>query len=191
MGHLSNPRKVAQACLAASILLPGSATLAAAHTPGDATSSASVVRPGQLAPNAPFTNVDGKVQQLSAYKGHPVIVWQVTTWCPSCAAGLRTFAEHKKQIDHSDLTVLVLRDYENGGYPGPGMRDFAKAVAPALLNDPHFVFGEDTQTLFERYNPGKFVDIYQVISRDSKIRLLSSSPSATFGKIEALIQPRP
>ena len=191
MVHFSTLRLVGRACLTASILLAGSTSRAAADTPGEARSAPPVATPGQLAPNASFRTVDGTVQQLDAYQGHPVIVWQVTTWCPSCAAGLRTFAEHKAQIDQSNMTVLVLRDYKNGGYPGPGMRDFANSVAPALLKDPHFVFGEDTQALFERYNPDKFVDIYQVIAPDGKVRLVSSSPSATFGKIEVFLQPRP
>jgi len=185
------PRKVGQACLAASMLLAGSTVAAVAGAPGAACPTPTVATSGQLAPNAPFTTVDGKVVQLDAYKGHPVIVWQVTTWCPSCAAGLRTFADHQAQIDRSDLTVLVLRDYDNGGYPGPAMRDFAKSVAAPLLKDPHFVFGKDTKALFDRYNPRKFVDIYQVIAADGRVRLTSSSPSATFGKIEAFLQPRP
>ncbi len=189
---ISSPisRKIVRAGLIGSSLLAGGAGPALAGTQIAAQATPPVAAPGRIAPNAPFTTVDGKVQQLDAYKGHPVIVWQVTTWCPSCAAGLRTFAEHQAQIDRSDLTVLVLRDYKNGGYPGPGMRDFAKSVAPALLADPHFVFGKDSQALFERYNPRKFVDIYQAIAADGRIRLVSSSPSATFDKIEALIRPR-
>jgi thiol-disulfide isomerase/thioredoxin len=185
------PRKVGQACLTASILLAGGAVPAMAGAVTTARFTLPVARPGQLAPNAPFKTVDGKMVQIDAYKGHPVIVWQVTTWCPSCAAGLRTFADHQAQIDHSDMTVLVLRDYDNGGYPGPVMRDFAKSVAATLLDDPHFVFGDDTKALFERYNPGKFVDIYQVVAADGRVRLASSSPSATFDKIEAFLRPRP
>ena len=185
------PRKVGQACLTASILLAGGAVPTMAGAVTTARSTLPVARPGQLAPNAPFKTVDGKMVQIDAYKGHPVIVWQVTTWCPSCAAGLRTFADHQAQIDHSDMTVLVLRDYDNGGYPGPVMRDFAKSVAATLLDDPHFVFGDDTKALFERYNPGKFVDIYQVVAADGRVRLASSSPSATFDKIEAFLRPRP
>ena len=187
----SIPRKVVRACLAASMLLAGSAARALAGAPGSACPTPSVATPGQLAPNAPFTTVDGKVVQLDAYKGHQVIVWQVTTWCPSCAAGLRTFAEHQAQVDHSNMTVLVLRDYDNGGYPGPGMREFAKSVAAPLLKDPHFVFGEDTKALFESYNPRKFVDIYQVIAADGRVRLASSSPSVTYGKIEGFLRPKP
>ncbi len=183
--------KIAQSCLTALFLLAGSALSAMAGAPLTARSTPPVATLDGLAPDAPFTTVGGKVQHLDDYKAHPFIVWQVTTWCPSCAAGLRTFAEHQAQIDRSDLMVLVLRDYKNGGYPGPGMRDFARSTAPALLKDPHFVFGQDSQALFERYNPHKFVDIYQVIAADGQVRLVSSAPSATFDKIEAFIQPSP
>ncbi|MDE2478585.1 MAG: redoxin family protein [Betaproteobacteria bacterium] len=186
----SLPRKISLARLGVSILLICAAVPAMAGTPGQARSTSAVATPGQIAPDAPFTTVDGKVVQLDAYKGRPVIVWQVTTWCPSCAAGLRTFAHHQARIDHSDVTVLVLRDYDNGGYPGPGIRAFASSVAAPLLKDPHFVFGEDTKALFDRYNPRKFVDIYQVIAADGHVRLASSSPSATFGRIEAFLRPR-
>ena len=191
MAPLSTPRVIAQAGLIAFLLLAGSAAPAVAVAATIARPAPPVATLGQLAPDAPFTTVNGEVVQLDAYKGHPVIVWQVTTWCPRCDAGLRTFADHQAQIDRSDITVLVLRDYRNGGYPGPGMRDFAKSVAAPLLEDPHFVFGEDTKALFDRYNPRKFVDIYQVITADGRVRLTSSSPSATFGKIEAFLRPRP
>lgn len=143
---------------------------------------------GEVAPNATFTTVDGKIIALKGYAGHPVVVWQVTTWCPSCKAGLETFAHHESEIDKSDITVLVLRDYQNGGYPGPTMRKFAESVAPKLLHDPHFVFGEDTKALFDLYNPHKFIDVYQVIGADGHIALVSSTPSATFDKIQSFLK---
>lgn len=140
-------------------------------------------------PNAPFI-VDGKSVELKAYLGHPFVIWQVATWCPSCKAGLETFAQHQADIDRSDMTILVLRDYKNGGYPGPGIREFAESVAPKLLNDPHFVFGEDTKSLFDLYNPHKFVDVYQVVAPDGNVAVVSSAPSANFTSIESFIKPK-
>ncbi|WP_293026722.1 hypothetical protein [Pandoraea sp.] len=71
----SIPRKAFQACLAASMLLAASTVAAMAGAPGTARSIPPVATHGELAPNAPFTPVDGNVRQLDAYKGHPVIVW--------------------------------------------------------------------------------------------------------------------
>lgn len=142
-----------------------------------------------VAPNAPFT-LDGKSAELKTYIGHPLVVWQVTTWCPSCKAGLETFAQHQAEIDQSDITILVLRDYQNGGYPGPGMHQFVEQTAPKLLNDPHFVIGDDSKALFDLYNPHHFIDVYQVIAPDGHIAVVSSTPSATFDKIKRFIKPK-
>lgn len=148
------------------------------------------VQQNVVAPNAPF-HTGGHIAELKTYMGHPLVVWQVTTWCPSCRAGLETFARHQAQIDKSDLTIVVLRDYKNGGYhPEASMLQFVEQTAPKLLSDPHFVIGEDTKALFDRYNPHHYIDVYQVIAPDGHIAVDSSAPSATFGKIERFIKPK-
>jgi thiol-disulfide isomerase/thioredoxin len=141
----------------------------------------------RLAADAPFL-VHGDKVFLQSFKGQPIMVWQVTTWCPSCRAGLATMAQHKSLIDASNLKVIVLRDYKNGGYPGEDMEKFVAEAAPTLLHDPHFVFGEDTETLFKLYNPHHYIDVYQLIAPDGRIAVISSTPSATFGKIEQFIK---
>ena len=144
----------------------------------------------QAAPPASFIS-NGKTVALEAFKGHPVMLWQVATWCGSCRAGLRTFAHEKALIDKSDIRVIVLRDYKNGGYPGIGITKFAEQTAPSLMRDPHFVFGNDTKALYTLYNPHHYVDVYDLIGIDNKIQAVSSTPSATFGKIKAFIASEP
>lgn len=176
--------------LLAALVLAGFTSATAFAAPQGKTGPTNVPGPQTVtALNAPFT-VDGKSVELKTYMGHSFVIWQVATWCPSCKAGLETFAQHQAEIDKSDMTILVLRDYKNGGYPGPGIREFAKSVAPGLLNDPHFVFGEDTKSLFDRYNPHKVVDVYQVVAPDGNVAVVSSAPSATFANIERFIKPR-
>lgn len=172
----------------AALVLAGLAAATAAAAPKGKMGPTNAPTPQDVAaPNAPFT-VEGKSVELKTYMGRPLVVWQVATWCPSCKAGLRTFAEHQAEIDKSDMTVLVLRDYRNGGYPGPGMHKFVEQTAPKLLNDPHFVIGDDTKTLFDLYNPHNFVDVYQVIAPDGHVAVVSSTPSASFGKIQRFIK---
>ncbi|GAN78595.1 redoxin family protein [Acidocella aminolytica] len=144
----------------------------------------------QAAPPASFIS-NGKTVELEAFKGHPVMLWQVATWCGSCRAGLRTFAHEKALIDKSDIRVIVLRDYKNGGYPGIGIKKFAEQTAPSLMRDAHFVFGDDTKALYALYNPHHYVDVYDLIGTDNKIQAVSSTPSATFGKIKAFIASEP
>lgn len=136
--------------------------------------------------NAAFVS-NGKTINLSAYRGRPVMVWQVATWCGSCQAGLRMFLQNHSMIDQSDIQVVVLRDYKNGGYPGIGITQFAQQVAPALLHDPHFIFGDDSENLYQLYNPQHYVDIYELIDPDGQVNVVSSAPSATFEKISDFI----
>jgi thiol-disulfide isomerase/thioredoxin len=144
----------------------------------------------QSAPVASFIS-QGKTISLESYRGHPVMLWQVATWCGSCRAGLRIFAKNKAMIDKTDVRVIVLRDYKNGGYPGAGITKFATQAAPSLMHDPHFIFGDDTKALYTHYNPHHYVDVYDLISKDQKITTVSSTPSATFGKIKAFIAADP
>lgn len=144
----------------------------------------------QPAPVASFIS-HGKTISLDTYKRHPIMLWQVATWCGSCRAGLRVFAQNKAMIDKTDIRVIVLRDYKNGGYPGIGITKFATQAAPSLMHDPHFIFGDDTKTLYTLYNPHHYVDVYDLISKDRRITTVSSTPSATFGKIKAFIKADP
>lgn len=141
----------------------------------------------ERAANAPFL-AHGATVYLQSFKGQPLMLWQVATWCPSCRAGLATMAQHQSLIDSSNLKIIVLRDYKNGGYSGEGMTKFVEDAAPTLLHDPHFVIGKDTETLFKLYNPHHYVDVYQLIEPNGHIAAISSTPSVTFSKIARFIK---
>lgn len=145
--------------------------------------------PGKPAPDASFL-VHGDKVPLAAYGGQPLMIWEVATWCGSCKAGLKAFAHRQAVIDKSNLKVIVLRDYKNGGYPGITIGKFAGEVAPSLLKDPHFVFGDATKSLAAAYNPRHYVDIYQLIDAQRRIVAISAAPSVTFKRIEAFAKPR-
>jgi thiol-disulfide isomerase/thioredoxin len=175
------------ALLAGLIALPAVASAAPSGVmgPKDAAS------PGdRTAPLASFIS-RGRTISLGSYKGHPIMLWQVATWCGSCRAGLRVFAQNQTMIDKTNVRVIVLRDYKNGGYPGIGITKFATQAAPSLMGDPHFIFGDDTKALYTLYNPHHYVDVYDLISKNRKITTVSSTPSATFGKIKAFIEAEP
>ncbi|MGH7073455.1 MAG: TlpA family protein disulfide reductase [Stellaceae bacterium] len=176
--------------LPAALTLAMMSSVAFAHPKGKMGPTSAPAPRDTIAPDTQF-HVGERLVDLKTYAGHKLMVWQVTTWCPSCRAGLATFADHQSLIDQSDVRVIVLRDYKNGGYPGVGIRKFAEEVAPKLLHDPHFVFGEDTKTLFDSYNPHHYVDVYQLITPDRHIAAASSTPSVTFDKIEAFIKSKP
>lgn len=136
---------------------------------------------------APFL-VHGKTLNLQSFKGQPVMLWQVATWCKSCAVGLKTLAQNRALIDASNVKVIVLRDYKDGGYPGVSMEKFTAENAPALLHDPHFTIGEDTQELDKRYDPHHYVDIYYLIKPNGRVAMTASNPAMSFNKIKQFIK---
>lgn len=145
------------------------------------------VRSQARADDAPFL-AHGKRMNLRSFKGQPIMLWQVATWCKSCAIGLQTMAQNQALIDASDLKIIVLRDYKNGGYPGDDMEKFVAANAPALLHDSHFIIGEDTEELFRLYNPHHYIDVYHLIEPNGDVAVISSAPSVTFDKIKRFIR---
>ncbi|MGC8522512.1 MAG: oxidoreductase, partial [Steroidobacteraceae bacterium] len=94
-----------------------------------------------LAPLVPFT-VAGRMESTAQLKGHPTLLWLLSTWCGSCAAGLQALRSEAAQLEMARLHVIVLRNYKNGGYPGPHIRSFVKRFAPALLSEPNWTFGQ-------------------------------------------------
>lgn len=166
--------------IAAAVLIPGYGLAAPSGTMGPENPPASSAR---TAPDAAFRS-QGHLVELATYPGHKLMIWEVATWCGSCKAGLKALAHHQALIDKSHLKVIVLRDYKNGGYPGITIEKFAAQVAPTLLKDPHFVFGDATRELATAYDPHHYVDIYQLIDARNQIVTTSAAPSVTFGKIE-------
>ncbi|HEU0196136.1 MAG TPA: redoxin domain-containing protein [Nevskiaceae bacterium] len=136
--------------------------------------------------NVPFLT-HGKTASLAAFKGQPIMLWQVATWCKSCAVGLQALARHEALIDGSRVKVVVLRDYKDAGYPGETMHKFTLAQAPTLLHDSHFVIGKDTKALFDVYNPHHYVDVYYLIKPDGHVAAVSSNPAITFNKIKRFV----
>ena len=130
----------------------------------------------------------GKPVAVKTYDGRKLMIWQVATWCSSCAAGLRILARHRAEIDAADARVLILRAYKNGGYPGIGIKAFARKAAPALLRDPHFIFGDDTKPLFVRTNPLHEVDFYQLVAANGRVVATDSAPSASWSTIAAFLK---
>jgi hypothetical protein len=168
---------------AALFLVPLPAGIAAGQCAPPAATAATVSVP----PDTAFVR-NGRNVPLARYAGHKLMLWQVATWCSSCKAGLRTLERHRAEIDASGTRVLILRAYGNAGYPGIGIRAFAAKVAPGLLKDPHFVFGDDTKALYDATNPLHAVDLYHLIAADGRIVATGSAPSATYGTIARFLK---
>lgn len=143
--------------------------------------------PYASAANAAFLSHGKRLDLYQGATAQPVMLWQVATWCGSCKVGLQALAQHQALIDASDLKVIILQDYRNGGYPGEDMEKFVAQNAPTLLHDAHFIIGSDTAALYKTYNPRHFVDVYYLITPGKRISVESSNPAITFAKIQRFV----
>lgn len=143
------------------------------------------VKIGAPAPDVTFTTTAGSQRQLSQFRGRPVMLWLFATWCPTCQAGTEAVASHHGQLERAGLQIIQLRLYNNLGYPGPPIGDFARAFARAASSSAHWLWGDASQDGSYTYDPRGYPDIYFLIDRDGIIRAINSAPNVTMGEILA------
>lgn len=136
----------------------------------------------QKAPNTYFYSNNKKVH-LKNFEGKRIMLWMFSTWCPSCIAGFNALAEKQPELKKDSLTIIVLRNHKNGGYPGPTVTEFAKKYDDKLLSENNWVFGEASQDLENKYNPKKYPDIYYLINEKGDIIKIDGAPGATLDEI--------
>lgn len=139
---------------------------------------------GTTAPAATFTS-QGKSMSLDAYRGQKVMLWLFSTWCPSCQAGLAALAQEQKTLAAGRVHLIVLENYQNGGYSGPSMQDLMNQYASAVKGVPNWTIGDATHDLAAVYNAKSYPDIYYLIGADGKIEAVGSAPSANMDEILA------
>jgi len=139
---------------------------------------------GTVAPAATFTS-QGKSQSLAAYRGQKVMLWLFSTWCPSCQAGLAALAQEHKTLAAGRVHLIVLENYQNGGYSGPTLQALLNHYASAVKDAPNWTIGNATEKLAAVYNAKAYPDIYYLISADGKIEAVGSAPSASMNEILA------
>lgn len=136
----------------------------------------------QKAPDTYFY-VNSKKIELKDFEGKKVMLWLFSTWCPSCISGFDALAERQSELKKNKLTIIVLRNYKNGGYPGPTVTEFAKKYGENLLNEDNWVFGEASEDLENKYNSKKYPDIYFLINKKGTITNINGAPAATLDDI--------
>ena len=136
----------------------------------------------QKAPDTYFYSNSKKVY-VKSFESKRVMLWLFSTWCPSCIAGFNALAEKQPELKKDKFTIIVLRNYKNGGYPGPTVTEFAKKYGEKLLNADNWVFGEASKDLESKYNSKGYPDIYFLINEKGIITNINGSPAATLDDI--------
>lgn len=185
---------VAAALAAATALVAGcGATGTAAGDPAAASAASSaapagtpaVALPGvgRPAPDGAYTTTGGHTASIHALRGHPTLVWFVTTWCPSCQAGTKTMAGHIAALAADGVNVVELKLYKNLGGPNTPMRGFVHAYAGAAAGNSHWSFGTASAALTRTYDPGAYLDIYYLINAQGQITYINGSPGSTMPQL--------
>lgn len=147
------------------------------------TGTPAVVKLGAPAPDMAFTTVDGSERLLSEFRGRPVMLWLFATWCPTCAAGTIAVAGKFDRLRQAGVQIIQLRLYNNLGYQGPSVKDFAERYLGSLAPSPEWLWGEASQEGSYTYDPRGYPDIYFLIDGQGIVRAADLAPHVTMDKI--------
>lgn len=136
------------------------------------------------APVVRYVDAHGVQHSTVDFKGHPTMLFLLSTWCGSCAAGLRSLNAHAEELRDSGLHLAILNTYRNEGGEGPPIDAFVARWAPAL-DTANVTLGSASAQLEAAYNPRHVPDIYYLIDAKGKIQAVDSAPSATLDEILA------
>ena len=144
-----------------------------------------VVELGSPAPDMAFTTVGGTERRLSEFRGRPVMLWLFATWCPTCVYGTIAVAEKFDRIQRSGIQIIQLKLYNNLGYPGPSVEDFARRYAGSIPRSSDWLWGAASQEGSYTYDPRGYPDIYFLIDKDGLLRAANLAPHVTMDTILA------
>ncbi len=120
---------------------------------------------GDKAPNMPLYLTNGTPTSLSSFQGHTVLVWIIATWCPGCQETAPIIASHYySQLRSEGVILVTVEDYNDLGYSGPTMVQFASKYAGGAGNYPGWFFADTSQSATYTYNPQADLDIWYLIS---------------------------
>lgn len=142
---------------------------------------------GASAPDAPM-QAGTQTRTLAQLHGHKVVLWLLSTWCHTCVAGVQALERHSELLKTQDVTVLVVRNFKNDGYPGMSIEQFGQKFAPKTLKKSNWIYAEASKELAQRYNPRHFPDLYYLIDAGGIVRVADTAPAATWATIARFAQ---
>ena len=147
--------------------------------------SSAIPSVGKAAPPGTFTTLSGQTVDVASLKGHPTLVWFVTTWCSSCQAGTQTMAQNVARLQADGVKVDEVELYQNLGQSGPSITAFAKALAGPEATNPDWTFGTSSASLTRAYDPQSYLDIYYLLNAQGQVTYVNGSPGSTMPQLLA------
>lgn len=120
-------------------------------------------------------------------KGHPALVWFVSTWCSSCQAGTQAMAQNVARLQADGVRVDEVELYQDLGQPGPSITAFARNFAGAESANPDWIFGTSSASLTRTYDPQSYLDIYYLLDAQGQIVYVNGSPGSTMPQLLAAV----
>jgi cytochrome oxidase Cu insertion factor (SCO1/SenC/PrrC family) len=148
------------------------AVLASAKSTSAPTTRSTAV--GALAPNGSFTTAAGSQATITSLRGHPTLVWLVTTWCSSCQAGTQALAGDIGHLASRGVRVVELELAGDLGQPGPSITTFAHQYAGAASANPDWTWGVASSRLTATYDPAGELEIYYLLDASGHITYVNS-----------------
>ncbi|MCL4380853.1 redoxin domain-containing protein [Candidatus Marsarchaeota archaeon] len=142
---------------------------------------------GSLAPNYDFIIGNGSIVNLSAYRGHPVVLWFVATWCSSCAQGNEAINQNYRFFEQHGIKIIELELYKDLGYSGPPITGFIDSYAPSAYSNGVLIPALAGYNMTTAYDPKAYLDIYYLISKNGTVLYINGSPELTLGQLEKAI----
>ncbi len=142
---------------------------------------------GSMAPDYGFSLANGSYTNLSAYKGHVVVLWFVATWCPSCAQGNEAINQNYQFFERRGIKVIELELYNDLGYSGPPVASFVNSYAPSAYSNDTIIPSLAGYNMTAAYDPKGYLDIYYLISGNGTVLYINGSPASTLGQLEEVV----
>ena len=142
---------------------------------------------GSIAPDYGFFLSNGSYANLSAYKGHTVVLWFVATWCPSCAQGNEVINQNYEFFKKRGIKLVELELYKDLGYRGQPIIGFVNSYAPSAYSNGTIIPALAGYNMTAAYDPKGYLDIYYLISPNGTILYISGSPESTLSQLEGAI----
>ncbi|MGC8479618.1 MAG: hypothetical protein ACP5M9_03045 [Candidatus Micrarchaeia archaeon] len=102
----------------------------------------------------------------------------MATWCSSCADSANLLANgYYNKIHAKGAEILTIELYNDLGYSGPSISDFAKSYG-AGTNNYGWLYGTSNLNATYSYDPKGYLEIYYIISPNGTITA-SGSPLST------------
>ncbi len=131
---------------------------------------------------------NGQAHSLAELQGKPYMLWLVSTWCHTCIASLRVMDKANDQLMQQGFTILLLRNHDNDGAPGPDARGFAQQFAPGLSGQANWRFGEASAQMKQALNAKQYPDIYYLVDAHGQVQTVSTAPTVTLDRIRRFAQ---